>query len=579
MRPQPLLFLVLVGGLGLALGLSVMLRQAPSAVAPESQAGSSAPLGVGAVEYRGGIPQGHVYSGLADEPDAVNPFLAHGTTTRRYVLGFTHEGLLDIDPVTGELRPALASAYEPAADSMSCVFTLRDGVKFSDGSPVTMADVLFGWELAKAGHLQFGLVGDAFGRVASAEALSDRRLRLVWKEAHFAVLQAVGESWLVAKRQFFLDRVADLARRLGQPVPAVDTAAFAELLGKVKRVTGPGTGPYQLPSEGDEPTTWRRRQDLLLPRNPLHWRSALTPGTWNLAGIRLLFRAQESAPMEAFAGTVDWYYDPGYKDLLARRPDLADRYRTMVYDYAGQPVLSMIWNCKHKPLDDVRVRRALAHLVDRAAIVRLFEDTARPAVALTRPSAPDFPNGLQPPAFDGAAARRELREAGFDPATGKPLRLTVLSGSGNQVLNRALALFQHQATEAGIELTCHELDNTSFVAKKNEGLWDGLLTLRSLRTWGDPYDFVHTNGTDNEGHWSNPEADRLATAARREPDANRRNELLRALHKVVNDEQPIALLAYPLVAILFNKHIQNAEPGPRGLWPERFWVPPEFQRR
>ena len=85
--------------------------------------------------------------------------------------------------------------------------------------------------------------------------------------------------------------------------------------------------------------------------------------------------------------------------------------------------------------------------------------------------------------------------------------------------------------------------------------------------------------TDNEGHWSNPEADRLATAARREPDANRRNELLRELHKVVNDEQPIALLAYPLVAILFNKHIQNAEPGPRGLWPERFWVPPEFQRR
>jgi ABC-type transport system substrate-binding protein len=579
MRPLPLLFALLVVGLGIVLGVGVMLRQAPVAVVPTVQPSNTGRLGLGAVEYRGGVPQGHVYCGIAEEPESVNPFTAHGNTARRYVLGFTHEGLLDLDPKTGELRPALASAYQPADDAMSCTFTLRDGVQFSDGSPMTMADVLFGWELAKAGHLQLGFVGDAFGRVASVEVQDERHLRVWFKEAYYAALHAVGQSWLVGKRQFFVDRVAVMAQRLGHPAPAVDTAEFAELLRNLNRVSGPGTGPFVLPGDGEEPTTWRRRQDLLLPYNVLHWRRALTPGTWNLAAIRLLFRDRSSAPLELFSRNVDWYYDSNYAALLAKRPDLKDDYRTLVYDYPTQGILSMIWNCAHRPLDDVRVRRALARLFSREAIVAAFHQEASPAVAFTKPSSADYPTSLRPPEFDVSAARRELREAGFDPAAGKPLRLSVLCGIGIPQLHETLAYFQDAAREAGIELVCHELDNTAFVAQKKAETWDGMLTIRSLRAWGDPFDFVHTSGTDNDGHWSNAEADRLAEAVRRELDERRRNELLRELHGVVNEQQPVALLAYPLVAILFNKHIQNAVPGPRGLWPEQFWVPPEFQRR
>lgn len=593
MRPLPLLFLLLVGGLALVLGLGVMLRQAPVAEVPTAPAGTgpagigpsgiglstTGPMSLGSVEYRGGVPQGHIYSGIADEPDSVNPYTAHGNTVRRYVLGLTHEGLLDLDPTTGELRPALAAAYEPAADWTTCTFTLRDGVQFSDGSPMTMADVLFGWELAKAGHLQLGMIGDAFDRVASVEVLDERRFRVTFKEAYYAVLYAVGQSWLVGKRQFFVDRVAAMAQRLHEPTPAVDTAAFAVLLRRNERLAGPSTGPFFLPSEGEEPTTWRRRQDLLLPRNPLHWRRMFTPGTWNLAAVRLLFREAGSTPLDLFAGNVDWYYDPNFEALVKQRPELLDLYRTMVYDQPAQTVLTMVWNCNHKPLDDVRVRRALGRLFDRAGIVGLFQQKASPAIALTRPSAADYPATLQPPAFDPSIARRELREAGFDPVAGTPLQLHVLCGVGIPQLQHTLALFQDAAKTAGIELICHELDNAAFVAQKKAEKWDGMLALRGLRTWGDPFDFVHSKGTDNDGHWANPDADRLAEATRRELDPKRRTELLRSLHEVVNEQQPMALLVYPLVAILFNKHIQNAEPGPRGLWPEKFWVPPEFQRR
>src|SRR5262245_21135198 len=181
MRALPLLA-VLIAALGLALGLRVMLR---------------APTGGAGLE-------GHVYTGLAEEPSNVNPFTTTDAVARRLVLPYTHDCLLDSDPVTGALRPALAT-FEVAQDGTACTFTLRQGVRFSDGAPLTMADVLFGWELAKAGHLTFGTAGDAFARLDAVDVLDDRRFRVHFRAVHYAATQAVGESWIVAQRKFFVD--------------------------------------------------------------------------------------------------------------------------------------------------------------------------------------------------------------------------------------------------------------------------------------------------------------------------------------------------------------------------------------
>src|SRR5690606_26512581 len=116
-------------------------------------------------------PQGHVYAGAAGEPSDVNPFTTYDPLGRRLVLAYTHDSLLDLDPATGALRPALAESFEVSADGTTCTFTLRDSVVFSDGSPMTMADAMFGWELAKAGHLSLGFVGQGFERVASVESM------------------------------------------------------------------------------------------------------------------------------------------------------------------------------------------------------------------------------------------------------------------------------------------------------------------------------------------------------------------------------------------------------------------------
>jgi peptide/nickel transport system substrate-binding protein len=537
-------------------------------------------LGLGVMWSAGGarVPQGHVYTGCAEEPSDVNPLTCRGNAARRLVLGNTHEGLLDVDPTTGELRPCVAEAFELSPDHMQCTFTLRAGVQFSDGSAVTLDDVLFGWELAQAGHLALGFVGDAFARVQAVDRLDDRRFRVHFKDAHYAALRVVGQTWLVAKKQFFVDRVA--ARCRPAPAPAVDSAEFAQTLAKIDHECGPGTGPYRFDNDPAGEMSWRPHQDLMLVVNPHAWKRAAAPGTWNFAGMRVLFRDQTGMTNALLRREIDWYVSGSPGELLAARPDLQQDYRLLSYDYDALGVYRVVWACQRAPTDDVRVRRALGMLFDVESWRKGFPGIGERALAHAKRDAPEYPRDLVPLAFDPPAARRLLREAGYDREQGRPLELVVIVPTGNEVFERITALFAEAADQAGIQLQLRKSDGyTGIVEAKKLGDWNGYLILQPFRPWGDPWDFVHSQGSENDGLWSNAEVDRLADAARVEPDAGRRAALWREMHTIVYREQPATLLAHPLATILLDKRIQGATTGRSGLVLERAFVAPEKQRR
>ena len=567
MRLLPASLLVLLLVLFAGLGLAVMWRTPTGAGA----GGPAMPASLG------GKPQGHVYTGFAEEPSDVNPLTSHEQVARRLVLSHTHDTLLDRDPVDGALRGCLAERWEVSADGTTCTFTLREGVRFSDGAPLTMADVLFGWELAEAGHLPLGSVAAAFGRVAAVDVLDDRRLRVHLRGTHFAGAAAVGTAWIVAQRRFFVDRVR---RRLepGEALPAVASRRFAELLDQVDRACGPGTGPYALHADPDGVDNWRPGEDLLLVRNEHSWRRAAEPGTWNFAGVRTLFRDHAAGRNAFLRGELDWFSDPQIDELLASRPELGERYRKLVYDYALLGAYRCVWNCRRVPFDDARVREALGMLFPREEVVAGCGGAAKPAAAHAKPGAPGYPD-VSPLPFDPPAARRLLREAGYDPEAGRPLSVSLLALDGSEPLRRIVELFRDAAKRAGVDLDVRQRDYAAFVAEKGQLDWDGLLVLQYFDAWGDPYRFLHSEGLDNEGAWQHPEADRLAAAAQVERDPVRRAALWRDLHRLAHREQPAALIVHPMATVLLNAHVEDAKPGPVGLIPERAWLAPEFQRR
>lgn len=570
MRSLPVLLLALAGVTGVALGLYVM----SGATRPGVPGEPGQPGGVPA--ELGGVPQGHVYTGVAEEPDDVNPFTAHHAVARRLVLAHTHDALLDLDPATGGLRPALAERYELAADGSSCTFTLRDGVRFSDGAPLSLADVLFGWELARAGHLPLGFVGDAFARVQDVEVLDERSFRVRFPGPHFAALRVVGENWLVGSRAWWVAQVA--ARSADGVAPPVDSPGFALLLDQIDQLCGPGTGAYMLDSAPDGPQPWRRRQDLLLVRNQHSWRRVAFPGTWNFAGMRILFRDQHGGTNALLRGEVDVFSSPMLDELLRARPELERDYRRLEYDYETLGVFRVVWNCQRPPFDDARVRRALGMLFDCESMLARFGGLGRRALAHAKPTSPAYPSELEPVPFDPAASRRLLREAGFDPEQGRPLRVVLLAMQGTEVLRRIVDLFSDAAQRAGVLLEVRARDFPAFVTEKKRREWDGMLVLQSFRASGDPYDLLHSQGADNDGGFANAEVDRLAAAARVELDAGRRAALWRDLHRIVHAEQPAALLVHPLATILLARRLQQVAPGPGGLVLERAFVPIELQR-
>lgn len=545
--------------LGVSTAVAVALLQDP----PAGGTSRSTPPSVGA------IPQGHVYTCMLEQPGSLNPFTTASGVARRYLLAFTHDTLVDVDPVTGEARGALASAFAVAETADEIVFTLREGVRFADGEPMTPDDVLYTWEVAARDDVVLGSIGDGLSLVQSAslEPGSPSRLRVRLKQPHFAAARAVGESWIVVQKRWFERELAALAER-GPP-----EARFGDLLERLRDDPGPGTGPYRLGH-------WRKGDEVLLVRNEHCWRRRVFPGTWNLDGVCIRFASDASAQFQALlAREIDFYMGGDLDGILQQRPALADDYEKLVYDVPGLFTYLVQWNVRRPHLRDPRVRRALAMLFDRQAIVQgLLGGNAVAATCLAKPGSAEHPPDLEPPPFDPAGARGLLRATGIDPEHGEPLRLRLMVPAGMPLLRRIGDLAVDAAQSAGVALQAEEIAFEVLQQRCQGEDWDAALVLVSFRSFVDPSHQFHSEGGGNVMGFADAEVDRLLEQARSIVAPAQRAQVLQTLHRRIAELQPVAFLVHPRVALLFNAHIEQAEPGPLGLWPERFWVPKEHQR-
>jgi peptide/nickel transport system substrate-binding protein len=181
--------------------------------------------------------------------------------------------------------------------------------------------------------------------------------------------------------------------------------------------------------------------------------------------------------------------------------------------------------------------------------------------------------------YDPSAARRLLRDAGFDPAEGRALHVTLMVPTGSEPVRRIAELLAAAAKLAGVELELRELEFAAVIAEQKKKDWNAFISYQRFESVLDPYAFLHHDGICNLGGWHDERADQLALAARAEFDPERRSALWRELHVLAHEQQPYTLIVHPLVTILLNKAIQNAVPGPEGLVTERAWVAVGDQRR
>lgn len=261
--------------------------------------------------------------GIPQDLDSLDPHAAMAAGTKEILFNL-YEGLVKADS-EGNLVPAVASEVVPGADGMSYTFTLREGVKFHDGSLVTVEDVKYSIERCADTNNAETLV-PAFANIASVETPDDKTIVINLVEADTEFLAYMTTAIL--------------------PANNADTNANPI-----------GTGPYKFVS-------WTPQEEVVLVRNEDYWG---TPA--NIENVTLKIIADGDAIVTNLnGGSVDFFA----RISSTQASQLSGDYE--VYEGTMNLVQAMYLNHNAEPFNDPKVRQALCYAIDPQAIMDLTAD-------------------------------------------------------------------------------------------------------------------------------------------------------------------------------------------------------------
>lgn len=448
------------------------------------------------------------------------------------------EGLVTTDLETGEAAPALAESWEVSEDGRTYTFHLREGVKFHDGTDFTSADVVYTFEFV-TGARPGGIYVNQFGPfIESISAPDDYTFVVTLTSPWEEFLTSLHRAWafLILSQE------------------AVESAG--EDYGRSVLV---GTGPFKFQS-------WEPGEELVLVRNEEYW----DPELPYLDEIRFqLVRDGSVRVLNVRTGSADIAQDPPIEQLrtLGGASDL------QVVSVPGNPMISIQMNTSVAPFDDVRVRRAVFHALDRQSIVDSFYGEYADVAADLVPSWHWLHDpGHEGVAYDPQAAAELLAEAGYDAQN--PLRFELMVTPDSEIQELGV-IIQALLAQSNIQVELRTVESATRLAiiqgrdgqspdQYQAGLWGQ--TLPGSTTDDYIQKFYAQDGTLNrtwfnlEGGHQEPEVERLIAEVR--TAVNR--DVARGLYR-----QAIELIeqAAPMIPVLYQRNVNLLGPDVRGFTP------------
>jgi len=482
----------------------------------------------------------------------LNPIMAQSDADRRVdFLLFTPMVHLDADL---QAIPGLADKWEIGANGTQYTFHLNPSATFSDGSPVLASDVLFTLKKIADPQTEAPQIAGGFENLdlKNTRVVDDHTIVIAFREplspqlTHFNDLLVIPEH-VYSKGDFKTDFVSRAV----------------------------GSGPYRLV----------RRipgQEILLERRPEFW--GTRPYLQRVLFKVIVDDATAWAAMKR--GELDETIIPTDTWLAeSRRPDLQKtidfvRFYTLNYNFIP-------WNTRDPILADKRVRRALAMCIDLTSIIdNLYHGTAR---AMTGPFTPDqWAYNPDVPAiqYNPQEALRTLNSDGWLDTNhdgvldkgGKPLKLEMLVFAGSQASTQFAPLFQSELKKIGVQLDIVPLDPSTFISRVLAGNYQCAYMNWKLDADPDPFNLFHSSQFPPKGQnfvfYSNPQADQLIDAGRREFDQSKRKKIYQQLHAILADDQPYAWTLQVSVKWAVSKHLRDVKQS-KG-WGLFTWYPGEL---
>jgi oligopeptide transport system substrate-binding protein len=527
-------------------------------------------------------PEGQVLRYISgSEPESLDPQVGTGQPEARIYMAL-FDGLTEYEPKTGEAMPSLAERWDVAGENTEFTFYIRSNARWSDGTPITAADVVYSVRrgltpafAARNAYMAYAVAyaeafnnGSAFVRdPRSGEFLANPHApawRLVVpgdpgeREALPPDLKA-----LIENKEFVAVRAEDIGVealdeqtvrfRTVRPVPFFPGLLSHQFFRPVPRTaierhghawTRPGnliaSGPFMLDS-------WKPYDRLSVVRNPMFW---------DAASVKLdritFFPVEELTTMMNLykAGEVDATYN---HTVPAAWVDRIRGFR----DHMDAPENGnefSYFNISVPPMDDVRVRKAFSMAIDRVALAR-FRKTVTPLTGFVPTGIfPGYPHP-EGDAFDPERAKRLLAEAGFRDASGAydPSRFPATEVNINyntSETNRQVAEFVQAQWKQNLGLTIalRNEEFRTFLVSRARREYKGIARSGWVGDYMDPFtflDLLSTAGGNNGSGWTDERYTALLSEANREPDRLKRYAILARAEALLMDAQPFLPLYTP----------------------------------
>jgi peptide/nickel transport system substrate-binding protein len=462
---------------------------------------------------------GTLIAGIAADPQG---FDSH--TTSAYssfeILENVYDQLVTVDENLN-MVPSLAESWEVSDDNLTWTFTLREGVVFHNGRPLTADDVVYSYERIMDPDTGSG-VAWRFGSVESVEAVDDLTVAIHLTEPSPNLLGRIGGygGMAIIPKEIVEDGSVDT-----NPV---------------------GTGPFKFVEyvPGDR---------VVLEANPDYWEE----GKPYLDEVIFKPIPDETVRLtNLLAGEVDWV------DSLPpqRVTDLATSGEVIVDKVSGGDYWYIGVNTTREPFDDVRVRQAIAYAINRADVTAAAKwDTAKPNQG---PISSDsfWYYDYQPYDQDLETARQLLADAGYPDGFDTEFMPT----SFYEETVRSAQVLQAQLSQIGINADIRTLEWGTWLEEEGAGNFDMYICgwLGNI----DPDDFFyaqhHTDQVFNFTGYSNLEVDELLDAGRTETDQEARKEIYDQVQQVIIDEAPYVYLYNPSVVNAWQPHVRGYQALP-----------------
>jgi len=440
----------------------------------------------------------------------------------------------------------LASNMDTSPDGLAITFTLHDGVTFHDGRPLTATDVKYTLETLLAS--------------TSAKAASFFEGTGTARQPYITGIEAPDPHTVIVRlrhpwQQLFVNLV---------PIGIIPAGSIA-----TQKDHPIGSGPFKFVKYDSA------QQMVDLEANPNYWEGAPQIKTLR---IRVIEDAN-ALQAELRSGTVQ--LAPNATNLT---PDafgsLAENPKLKVEQFPGANVVYLGFNTTTAPLNDVRVRQAIAYAIDRETIIHdLLLNQARLAHSILPVESWAYTQG-QVYAYDPEKSKKLLDAAGFpDPdGDGPQMRFRqplVLKISTSAATRQYAGVFQDYLKRVGIPLEIQSLENATITDQQIKGEYQ-MMSRVAVGGNHDPIflrDLFATSGIPTEGRvgfnrtrYSNPQLDPILEEAVNTADREKAKALYFRAQEIVSQDVPMFPLWYSNIMVVSQRNVGNIKVKGDGDW-------------